>query len=561
MKKGELEEHSCDVLVIGAGGAGIRAAIEAHDANKTVILLGKSMAGKSHTVMAEGGINAALGNMDPEDSTKIHMEDTLREGQFLGNAKAVETLCREAPNAILELEKFGSLFDRTPEGKIIQRPFGAHRFRRTCHIKDRTGLEIIHVLLNEIRRRKITNWEEIAVTNVFADGRRVIGAIAIDLKSGKKIVFQAKAIVLATGGFARLWLRSSNPWEALGDGQAIALELGADLMDLEMVQFHPTGMAYPKSAAGMLVTESVRGEGGILYNAKNERFMEKYDKKRMELSARDVVARSIFHEVQEGRGTPHKGVWLDITHKGKKFIEKKLPGMVEQFQDFAGVDIRKERMEVTPTAHYTMGGIKVEAQTTSTTIPGLFAVGEVTAGIHGANRLGGNSLADILVFGKIAGKNAADFADSQKAAAIPSVKIEKEITRITKPFSSKGSEKASVLKAEIQQHMWNYVGIERNKDGLKKAFEGIQKIKKRTDNVSVRGTLKYNVDWLGYLDVLNMVEIAEAVIISALTREESRGAHYRSDFPEQDENNWRVNLVVRKNSHGKLQLEKKPVMS
>jgi len=430
-------KYKTDVLVIGAGGAGLRAALAAADNNVKVILVGKTLLGKAHTVMAEGGINAALGNVDPKDNWNVHFGDTIKEGQFLNDWRMVEIMAKEAANTILELESYGALFDRTPEGKIMQRAFGGHTYKRTCHIGDRTGLEIMQVLMSEVMKRDkgIRNMEEVIITKLVKNKKNaIIGALGISLRTGEMVIVECKGVILATGGLARIYQKSTNAWETVGDGYALALDVGAELQDMEMVQFHPTGMVAPKSVAGMLVTESVRGEGGILLNAKGERFMKKYDPKKMELSTRDIVSRAVFTEIAKGRETKNKGVWLDISHKPKRFIEKKLPKMIDKFKDFADVDITKEKMEVAPTAHYAMGGVRVDAKSCQSRVNGLFAAGEITAGLHGANRLGGNSLIDILIFGRMAGKHAADHAKRKKFQTIPERIIKQEQKRLTSPF-------------------------------------------------------------------------------------------------------------------------------
>lgn len=546
--------YKTDILIIGTGGAGLRAAIEAADNNTKVILVGKTLLGKAHTVMAEGGINAALGNVDPQDNWEIHFKDTMEEGHLINDWRMVEIMTKEAPKAIMELENYGALFDRTPEGKIIQRAFGGHSYKRTCHIGDRTGLEIMQVLMQEVMRRqnKIENIEEIIITKLVKNKKKeIIGVLGISLRTGEIIVIECKAIIMAAGGLARVYRRSTNAWENVGDGCALALDAGAELQDMEMIQFHPTGMAYPKTSEGVLVTESVRGEGGILLNAQGERFMSKYDPQKMELSTRDVVSRAIFTEIMEGRKTEHNGVWLDISHKPKKFIEKKLPKMISKFKDLADVDITKQKMEVAPTAHYSMGGIKVDAETGASKVKGLFAAGEITTGVHGANRLGGNSLIDILIFGKITGKNTAVYAKSKNLESIPEELVKQEQKRLTIPFEQNGV-KPVVLKKRIQEVMWENVGIMRNEKGLTKALEEIKKIKTELKNVSITGSKEYNHTWIQYLDLLAMLPTCEAIIESALFREESRGAHFRTDYPSKN-NEWLKNIVV-KSEKGKLSL-------
>ena len=405
-KINNLKIINTDILIIGGGGAGLRAAIEAYDNrinNAKIIIVSKSLPGKAHTVMAEGGIAASLGDVDDKDNWKVHFSDTFKEGVYLGNYKMIEILVKEAPERVYELEKYGALFDRTKEGKIMQRAFGAHTYKRLCHIGDKTGMEIIRVLEDQVLKRNIEFLDELQITKIFKHENKIIGAIGLDLKSGNFILINCRAIILASGGCGRLYKTTSNSLETTGDGLAMAYDIGCELIDMEMVQFHPTGMVYPLGVKGLLVTEGIRGEGGILLNNKNERFMKKYSPKRMELDARDVVARAIYNEIKIGNGTEHNGVYLDISHKGASFIKKKLPAMYEQFKEFADIDITKQKMEVGPTVHYHMGGIKTNPGTCETNINGLFAAGEVAGGLHGANRLGGNSLADILVFGRRAG--------------------------------------------------------------------------------------------------------------------------------------------------------------
>ncbi|MBI4020041.1 MAG: FAD-binding protein [Candidatus Aenigmarchaeota archaeon] len=552
----EIRTEKCNVLIIGAGGAGLRAAIEAHDNGADVILAGKTLLGKAHTVMAEGGINAALGNIDKEDNWKVHFMDTYREGQFLGHPKAIELLVKNAAEAILELEQWGALFDRTPDGKIMQRPFGAHTYRRTCHVADRTGLEIMTAMVEQAKKKGIKNFEEVYITRLFSDGKRVSGALGIDIKKGEGIVFNSKAIVLATGGCARVYRTSTNPWENVGDGHALAYNIGAELQDMEMIQFHPTSMVYPETAKGILVTESVRGEGGILLNSKAERFMERYDPRRLELGPRDEVARAIFTEIHKGNATPHGGVWLDITHKPKDYILKKLPKMYKQFKDFADVDIARERMEVAPAAHYSMGGIAAGPETCSTRVKGLYACGEVTAGVHGANRLGGNSLTDILVFGKIAGKEAASYSKNITFPGIREEGIVEEWKSITAPFNNKGI-KPQKIKEEIANVMWENVGLFMTESSMNTALAMLNKWKKEFRNVGVSGGTVYNPEWMDYLDIRSMLVTCEAIIRSALCRKESRGAHFREDYPEKRKE-WLVNIFTAKRGE-KMVLYKRPV--
>ncbi len=508
--------------------------------------------------MAEGGINAALGNVDPEDNWKIHMKDTIKEGVYLGNPRMVELLTRNAESMILELEKYGAIFDRTEEGRIRQRAFGAQSYRRTCHISDKTGLEIMNVLVEQIHKNNIKNMPEVFVTKLLTVKNKIIGAVGVDLKSGEVLIFNAKVIILATGGFAKVYKITTNAWENVGDGIALAYDLGVELMDMEMIQFHPTGMIYPEVARGILVTEAVRGDGGHLLNNKGERFMKNYDSKRMELSARDIVARANYNEIFHGRGTKKGGVYLDISHKGKKFINKHLPKMVKQFKEFADLDITKEKMEVAPTAHYSMGGIKIDTETCSTKIKGLYAAGEVTGGVHGSNRLGGNSLMEILVFGKIAGRSAAKYAKKTKLTGIDNKEVEKEVERITSPLNKKGI-RAESIKEKLQGIMWEKVGIIRNEKDLQEALREIKKLKSYVKKIGVKGDLRYNHGWMSYIDIHNMILVSELIIMSALTRKESRGGHYREDYKKTDKE-WELNIVCKKIEE-KINLRKEKVPS
>ncbi len=546
-----MNEIKTDVLIIGAGGAGLRAAIEAHDLGSHVIVLSKSILGKAHTVMAEGGIAVALGNADSEDNWQAHFKDTMVEGQLINNWKMVKALAQEVPERMKELEQGGAIFDRDKNGKIAQRAFGAHTYKRVSYVGDRSGLEIIRTLQDQVIARDIMVIDETFVTKIIKANGKTCGAIAVDLKEGVPFIVYAKAIIIATGGVGRVYKTTSNSWETCGEGIALGFDIGAELQDMEMIQFHPTGMVYPKSAAGLLVTEAVRGEGGILLNTKGERFMEKYDAKRMELSARDVVARAIYNEIKNGNATERGAVFLDITHRGSNYIMEKLPSMYQQYKDFANVDITKEKMEVAPTAHYTMGGIRTN-ENCETSIAGLFVAGEAAAGVHGANRLGGNSLADILVFGKHAGASAAAYTKKQEYTKISEKEIENEMKRIEAPFKENG-ENSAKTKERIQEIMWKNVGIARNKKDLQDALNEISKMKKI--KLSVKGSLQYNQSWLETMCIPGMLIICEAIIKSALAREESRGAHFRDDFPQQDDKNWLKNIVC-KNVKGEIKTEK-----
>jgi len=489
----ETREH--DVLIIGAGGAGLRASLEALAQGASVGVVCKSLLGKAHTVMAEGGIAAAMANVDAADNWKTHFRDTMRGGKFLNNWRMAQLHAQESPDRVRELEQWGALFDRTESGDILQRAFGGHTFKRLCHVGDRTGLEMIRTLQDRGVQQGIDVYMECTVTRLLTDNGRVAGAFAYWRETGRLIVFKAKSIVIATGGIGKAWRITSNSWEYTGDGMALAYEAGAELMDMEFVQFHPTGMVWPPGVQGILVTEAVRGEGGILRNKAGERFMEKYDPKRMELSTRDVVARSIYTEVKEGRGTEHGGAYLDISHKPAEYVKKKLPSMYHQFKELADVDITKGPMEVGPTCHYMMGGIRVDAETAQTTLPGLFAAGEAAAGLHGSNRLGGNSLSDLLVFGRRAGLSAAEYAKRASPASIDSVQIEQAEKELLAPFSNTGAESPYAVHRDLQEVMQNLVGIYRTKEDLERALVELEKLKARTAKAGVEGSRLFNPGW------------------------------------------------------------------
>ncbi len=539
------DEVACDVLIAGAGGAGLRAAIASFDKGAKTLVVCKSLLGKAHTVMAEGGIAAALGNVDPKDSWEVHFSDTIVEGQYLSNWRMAEIFAKEAIERVYELEEYGALFDRTKEGKISQRAFGAHTYRRLCHIGDRTGLELIRTLQDQVIKRGVPFMDEVALTRVMKDPKtgRASAALGIDVRSGKLILFRFKAVVLATGGCGRIYQVTSNSNESTGDGVAMAFAAGAELMDMEMIQFHPTGMIYPAGVRGMLVTEAVRGEGGILTNAMGERFMSRYDPKRMELSARDVVARAIYSEITAGRGTKSGAVYLDITHRGPEYIKKKLPSMYDQFLEFAGVDITKQKMEVAPTVHYQMGGVRVEPETGATSIKGMYAAGEVACGLHGANRLGGNSLSDILVFGRRAGEAAAAEVGTMAMPSVDQADVESEVERVLAPFSRTGGTNPFFLREEIAENMWKHVGIIRNEKDLSAGLAEVERIKGEASMAMAVGERAYNESWLSCLQVTDMLLGCEAVIRSALERKESRGAHTRSDYPAK-EDRWLVNIIT-----------------
>ena len=549
-------DYETDILIIGAGGAGLRAAIAGHDSGSRVTVVTKSLLGKAHTVMAEGGIAASLGNVDSKDSWEVHFNDTVVEGVYISNWKMAELLAKEAPERVIELEKYGALFDRTPEGRISQRAFGAHTYRRLCHVGDRTGLEIIKTLEDQVLHRDIVFFDELYITKLLKKNERVIGAIGLKLNSGEFYVFHAKAVIIATGGCGKIYKVTSNSWESTGDGLGLAFNAGAELMDMEMIQFHPTGMVYPPGVRGLLVTEGVRGDGGILLNSQGERYMLRYSPKKKELDARDIVARANYAEIMAGRGTPHGGVYLDITHKGSEYIKTKLPSMYAQFKDFAGVDITKEKMEVAPTVHYQMGGIRVDPETTKTNVEGLFSAGEVASGLHGANRLGGNSLADILVFGRRSGLGAAEYVRNRKLEDINPADVEAEKERVKSFLRENGRNPYTIIET-LSENMSDNVGIIRDEETLQKALKNLQDLKMLAPSVGVGGNLKYNKGLLACLELPNMIIAAEAVIRGALMRKESRGAHARSDYPKKDPN-LRKNIIYTKVGND-MKLELRPV--
>jgi succinate dehydrogenase / fumarate reductase, flavoprotein subunit len=553
------EAHQHDVLVIGAGGAGLRAAIAAAEAGASVALVCKSLLGKAHTVMAEGGIAAALGNVDHKDSWEVHFADTMRGGQRLNDYRMVEIFAREAPQRVYELEHWGGLFDRTPDGQIMQRAFGAHTYRRLCHVGDRTGLEMIRTLQDRVIHRGVAVYMEVTLTRLLRDGERIAGAFGYLREDGRYILFRAKAVILATGGWGKVYKVTSNSWECTGDGCAMAYEAGAELMDMEMVQFHPTGMVWPPGVRGILVTEAVRGEGGILRNAQGERFMERYDPKKMELSSRDLVSRAIYHEVQAKRGSPHGGAFLDIRHRGPEFIKQKLPSMYEQFLKLADVDITTSPMEVAPTVHYVMGGVRVEPGTGASTVPGLYAAGEVAAGLHGANRLGGNSLSDLLVFGKRAGEHAAAFAKGLPATPrVDDREAEDERRLLQRPFEGSGGENPFLLHEELQAVMGEHAGLARTGSGLAEGLEKILALQERAGRLRVGGSMLYNPGWHQCQDVRFMLTLCDAIFRSAIERQESRGAHWRLDRPDRDPA-WGGKNIVVVQENGRMKVTTRPV--
>ncbi len=553
-----FETLTTDVLVIGAGGAGMRAAIEAAAQGARVTIVCKSLLGKAHTVMAEGGVAAALGNVDSADGWQMHFQDTMRGGQMINNWRMAEIHAKESPDRVYELETWGAIFDRTPDGRILQRAFGAHTYRRLCHVGDRTGLEIIRTLQDRVVALGIDVHMEWTLTRLLREGKRVTGAFGYNRIDGSFVAFQAKAVILATGGWGRLYKVTSNSWEGTGDGVGMGYEAGAEILDPEMVQFHPTGMVWPPGVKGILVTEAVRGEGGYLTDREGKRFMLEYDPKKKELSSRDVVARSIYKEVQAGRGTEHGGAYLDVRHLGADRIKKKLPSMYEQFLRLAEVDITKQPMEVAPTIHYAMGGLLVEAETGATTLPGLYAAGEAAAGLHGSNRLGGNSLSDLLVFGRRAGAAAASYQREVGPAAIDEKQVAAEQAILLKPFAAGGTENVYHLQQALQQAMQEGAGLARNEKGLTACLTNVLELRARSAKVHVPGSRRYNPGWHTTRDLRFMLTIAEAIVRAAIERKESRGAHWRLDYLEKEPALARVNLVA-SNDQGTMRIKRRPV--
>src|SRR2546426_1788153 len=566
----DYETHEHDVLVIGAGGAGLRAAIEASAAGVRVGLVCKSLLGKAHTVVAEGGIAAALANVDERDNWNVYFADTMRGGQYVNQWRMAELHAKEAPDRVRELEAWGAVFDRTKDGKILQRHFGGHKYPRLAHVGDRTGLEMIRTLQDHGVHQGIDVHMEHTILSLLKDGDRVVGAFGYERERGRFKIFRAKAVVLATGGIGRAYKITSNSWEYTGDGHTLAHNAGADLIDMEFVQFHPTGMVWPPSVRGILVTEGVRGEGGVLKNAAGERFMFRYmpdmfkgdyadteaesdawvkgDRKKNrrppELLTRDVVAKAITKEIAEGRGSPHGGVFLDIASKqSPDFIKKKLPSMYHQFKELAHVDITKDPMEIGPTTHYVMGGIKVDAETQESTVPGLYAAGEVGGGMHGANRLGGNSLSDLLVFGRRAGQYAATKRGSPPA--IPDGEVESAMREALEPFERDGENPFAVQSA-LQAVMQRDAGIIRDKAGLQAALAQLQQLKARARKVGITGSREYNPGWHTAIDLHSLLIVSEATARAALERTESRGGHTRSDYPDSDDKQARQLIVIKK---------------
>jgi succinate dehydrogenase / fumarate reductase flavoprotein subunit len=584
------------VLVIGAGGAGLRAAIEASAAGVTVGLVCKSLLGKAHTVMAEGGVAAALANVDDRDSWKVHFADTMRGGQYVNNWRMAELHAREAPDRVRELEAWGALFDRTADGRILQRNFGGHKYPRLAHVGDRTGLEMIRTLQDHGIHRGLDVHMEFTVVTLLTDGPRVVGAFGYDRDRGRFRVFKAKATVLATGGLGRAYRITSNSWEGTGDGHALAYRAGAELIDMEYIQFHPTGMVWPPSVQGILVTEGVRGEGGVLRNSEGKRFMfddipenyrsqtadnpeegwrytqgDKHARRPPELLTRDHVARCIMREIKAGRGSPHGGVFLDIAWIKERIpnapdhIRKKLPSMYHQFKELAGIDITTTPMEVGPTTHYVMGGVRVEADTQMSSLPGLFAAGECAAGINGANRLGGNSLSDLLVFGKRAGEHAAVFAKSNSSVKLDAAQIESAARDALAPFergvakNDPSVENPFKVQQDLQTMMQDLVGIVRMEDEMRQALDGLGALNARAARVGVVGHREYNTGWHAAQDLRNLLMVSEAITRSAIERRESRGGHFRQDYPDKDPAYATFNIVVRAGKEGEMQVVHAPL--
>jgi len=592
----DYETHEHDVLVIGAGGAGLRAAIEASAAGAEVGLVCKSLLGKAHTVMAEGGIAAALANVDERDNWKVHFADTMRGGQYVNQWRMAELHAKEAPDRVRELEAWGAVFDRTEDGRILQRNFGGHKYPRLAHVGDRTGLEMIRTLQDHGVHRGIDVHMEHTILSILKDGDRAVGAFGYERERGRFKIFRAKAIVLATGGIGRAYKITSNSWEYTGDGHSLAYEAGAELIDMEFVQFHPTGMVWPPSVMGILVTEGVRGEGGILTNQEGRRFMfdeipenyraqtadneeegwrycqgDKNARRPPELLTRDHIARCIVREIKEGRGSPHGGVYLDISWIKQKlpdaaeYIKRKLPSMYHQFKQLADIDITEQPMEVGPTTHYIMGGIHVDPDTQMSRVPGLFASGECAAGINGANRLGGNSLSDLLVFGKRAGEFAARFAKDNSLGKIDSLSRAGTIDIIARgalaPFESRGrgSENPYEIQKDLQELMQDKVGIVRTESEMQVALEQLKKLKERANRSGIVGHREFNPGWHTALDLKNLLTVSEVITRAALERKESRGAQFREDYPNKDEKFSKVNTMISKADDGSMRIRLEPL--
>jgi succinate dehydrogenase / fumarate reductase flavoprotein subunit len=587
----EYQQFDYDVLVIGAGGAGLRAAIEASSAGVKVGLICKSLLGKAHTVMAEGGMAAAMGNVDDRDNWRVHFADTMRGGQYLNNPRMAELHARTAPDRVRELEAWGAIFDRTEDGKILQRNFGGHRYPRLAHTGDRTGLEMIRTLQDHGIHQGIEVHMEHTIIDLLTDGGRVTGAFGYDRERGRFKLFGAKAVVLGTGGIGRAFKITSNSWEYTGDGQSLAYRAGASLMDMEFVQFHPTGMVWPPSVKGILVTEGVRGEGGVLRNNLGKRFMfddipanyksstadneeegwryvtgDKNAKRPPELLTRDHVARCIQREVREGRGSPHGGIFLDIAWIKEKIpnapehIKRKLPSMYHQFKQLADIDITQVPMEIGPTTHYVMGGVRVDGDTQMTDVPGLFAAGEVAAGLHGANRLGGNSLSDLLVFGQLAGEHAAKFAKQYGAGSVNKAQVDQIANDALEPFNRPSGIPPYEVQHKLQDMMQDLVGIVRLEEEMRRALGHLAELREMAKKVAVPGNREYNPGWHTALDLRNLLTVSEAVALCAIERKESRGAHFRDDYPDKSEDAAKFNHVIRRAADGSMELSRVPII-
>ena len=585
------QSYSYDVLIIGAGGAGLRAAIEAASSGVSVGLICKSLLGKAHTVMAEGGMAAAMANNDDRDSWRVHFADTMRGGQYVNNWRMAELHAKEAPDRVRELEGWGAVFDRTPDGRINQRNFGGHRYPRLAHVGDRTGLELIRTLQDHAVYTGMTVHMEHTVIDLILDNGRAAGVLAYDRERGRFHVFNAKAIVLATGGLGRAYKITSNSWEGTGDGHALAYRAGAELIDMEFIQFHPTGMVWPPSVRGILVTEGVRGEGGVLKNSEGRRFMfddipdnykpqtasdaeegwrytqgDKSARRPPELLTRDHVARCINREVKAGRGSPHGGVFLDIAWIKEKLkdseahIKRKLPSMYHQFKELADLDITKEPMEVGPTTHYVMGGVRVDADTQMSTIPGLFAAGECASGINGANRLGGNSLSDLIVFGKRAGEYAATWAKEHPVPRVDDELVERAMRASLVPFErGDGGENPYKVQSDLQETMQALVGIVRTESEMREALKCIAQFKERAARVGAAGHREYHAGWHTALDLRNLLTVSEAVARSAIERKESRGGHFREDYPDKVTEFSTINVAVRQGPGDVMEIGRIPI--
>jgi succinate dehydrogenase / fumarate reductase flavoprotein subunit len=586
----EFTTHEHEVLIIGAGGAGLRAAIEAASTGVSVGVVCKSLLGKAHTVMAEGGIAASMAHVDDRDTWRVHFSDTMRGGQYLNNWRMAQVHAQQAPDRVRELEEWGALFDRTKDGRILQRNFGGHKYPRLAHVGDRTGLEMIRTLQDHGIHQGIDFYSEYTVVELLKDGDRIAGAVGYDREKGRFHVWKAPAVVLATGGIGRAFKITSNSWEYTGDGHSLAYRAGAELKDMEFVQFHPTGMVWPPSVRGILVTEGVRGEGGVLRNKDGRRFMfddipdlyknqtaedeeegwryvtgNKDAHRPPELLTRDHVARCIVREIKEGRGSPHGGVFLDIAwireriSKSEAHIQKKLPSMYHQFKQLAGVDITKEAMEVGPTTHYVMGGVNVNGETQMSCVPGLFAAGEVAAGLHGANRLGGNSLSDLVVFGKLAGEHAVEWAKAHPSPTVDASQVEDACQEALEPLDRSTGENPYEIQQSLQDMMQEKVGIVRIEDEMAGALNSLAMLRSRADTVSVPGNIEYNPGWHTAVDLQNLLLVSEAVTRCGLDRRESRGAHFREDYPAKDDGHANHNTIVARGADGQMQVERRTI--